>query len=104
VFQAHQFYYRSLLGEYLDEIRVGTTAQDVAAVVVVPPTPTIARSGNSVIVSWPKTATFTLQQNSNLAVPTSWTKSGYSITTANGMDSITITPLTGNLFFRLSYP
>ena len=30
VFQAHQFYYRSLLGEYLDEIRVGTTPQDVA--------------------------------------------------------------------------
>jgi hypothetical protein len=57
---------------------------------------------NSVKVSWPDTGTYTLQQNSNLAVPGGWETSGYSITTTNGTNSITITPPTGNLFFRLS--
>ena len=28
--------------------------------------------------------------------------SGYSISTANGTNSITVTPTTGNLFFRLA--
>ena len=58
---------------------------------------------NSVKVSWPNTGNYTLQQNSNLAGG-SWTTSGYTITTSNGTNSITITPPTGNLFFRLSNP
>ena len=64
VFQAHQFYYRSNLGEYLDEIRVGTTPQDVAAVTVGAPTLTITQSGDSVKVSWPYPSVgWTLQQS-----------------------------------------
>ncbi len=59
---------------------------------------------NSVVVSWPGTASCILQQISNLAVPGGWTATGYSITTANGTNSITITPPAGNLFFRLSSP
>jgi hypothetical protein len=59
---------------------------------------------NSVVVSWPNTGSYTLQQNSNLAVPGGWTTSGYTITTNNGINSITISPPTGNLFFRLSNP
>ena len=58
-------------------------------------------SPNSVKVSWPDTGSYTLQQNTNLAGG-GWTTSGYSITTANGTNSITITPPTGNLFFRLA--
>ena len=58
---------------------------------------------NSVTVSWPDTGSYTLLQNSNLAGG-SWTTSGYSITTSNGTSSITITPPTGNLFFRLRNP
>ena len=58
---------------------------------------------DSVSISWPNTGSYTLQQNSNLAT-TNWTTSGYSITTANGTNSITITPPTENLFFRLSNP
>jgi hypothetical protein len=58
---------------------------------------------NSVLVSWPNTGSYTLQQNSNLAGG-SWTTSGYSITTSNGTNSITVNPPTGNLFFRLSNP
>jgi hypothetical protein len=56
---------------------------------------------NSVVVSWPNTGSYTLQQNSNLAGG-SWITSGYTITTSNGMNSVTIMPPTGNLFFRLS--
>jgi len=68
------------------------------------PNLTIAHSGNSVIISWPNTGSYTLQQNSNLAAAAGWTTSGYAISTANGTNSITITPPTGNLFFRLSHP
>jgi hypothetical protein len=56
---------------------------------------------NSVVVSWPNTGSYTLQQNNNLAGG-SWGTSGYTITTNNGTNSITISPPTGNLFFRLS--
>jgi hypothetical protein len=68
------------------------------------PNLTVTHSGNSVIVSWPNTGSYTLQQNSNLAVPAGWAATGYSTNTSNGTNSITITPPTGNLFFRLSSP
>ena len=68
------------------------------------PNLTITHAGNSVIVSWPNTGSYTLQQNGNLAMPAGWTTSGYSITTSNGTNSITISPPTGKLFFRLSNP
>ena len=64
----------------------------------------ISHSGNSVIVLWPDTGSYTLQQNNNLAAAAGWTTSGYAVSTANGTNSITITPPTGNLFFRLSNP
>jgi hypothetical protein len=60
-------------------------------------------SPNTVKVSWPNTGAYTLQQNATLGGG-SWTTSGYSITTANGTNSITITPPTGNLFLRLQKP
>jgi hypothetical protein len=62
----------------------------------------ITCSGNSVIISWPDTASCTLQQNANLALANGWVTSGYTIGTSNGTNSITITPPTGNLFFRLT--
>ena len=55
---------------------------------------------NSVVVCWANTGSYTLQQNSNLAGG-SWATSGYTITTSNGTNSVTVTPPTGNLFFRL---
>jgi hypothetical protein len=64
------------------------------------PNLTITHAGNSVIVSWPDTGNYTLQQNSNLAGG-SWTSSVYTITTSNGTNSITIPSPAGNLFFRL---
>ncbi len=70
------------------------------------PNLTITHSGNSVIVSWANTGTYTLQQNSNLAVSMGWATSGYTVTTNSspGTNSITITPPVGNLFFRLANP
>ena len=75
------------------------------SVVQTPGTPNlvITHSGNSVIVSWPNTGSYTLLQNANLG-SANWTTSGFSITTANGTNSITITPPAGKLFFRLSHP
>ena len=65
----------------------------------------ITHSGNSVIISWPNTANFALQQNSNLAASGGWTDSGYAVSTnASGANSITITPPAGSLFFRLRGP
>jgi hypothetical protein len=63
---------------------------------------TITHSGTSVIVSWPDTGSYTLQQNSNLAATAGWTTSSYSITTASGTNSVTVNSPAGNLFFRLT--
>lgn len=57
-------------------------------------------SPNSVQVSWPNTGTYTLLQNANLATG-SWTTNAGSISLLNGTNSITLTPPSGNLFFRL---
>ena len=65
------------------------------------PNLSIAHSGNSVIVSWPNTASCTLQTNNNLASASGWNAYGGTVNTANGTNSITISPPTGNLFFRL---
>jgi hypothetical protein len=74
------------------------------AVVQTPGLPnlSVAHSGNSVIVSWPNTASSTLQTNNNLASASGWTAYGGTVNTANGTNSITISPPTGTLFFRLS--
>jgi len=77
------------------------------SVVQTPGTPNLVISfvgPNSVVVSWPNTGSYTLLQNANLALASGWAPSGYIITTANGTNRITITPPTGNLFFRLSNP
>ena len=62
----------------------------------------IRNAPNSVKVLWPDPATntYTLQQNANLAT-TNWVTSGFTITPANGTNSITVIPPVGNLFFRL---
>jgi hypothetical protein len=83
----------SLTGGFWSLISVVQSA-GVPNLIIVPNGP------DSVQVLWPNTGSYTLQQNGNLAGG-SWTTSGYAISTANGTNSITITPPTGNLFFRL---
>jgi len=62
----------------------------------------VPNGANSVKLLWsdPATNTFTLQQNANLATA-NWVTSGYTITNGFGTNVCTITPPTGNLFFRL---
>ena len=57
----------------------------------------------NLVVSWPDTGSYTLQQNSNL-LTTNWTTSSYTVTSTNGTNSVTINSPAGNLFFRLSNP
>ena len=64
---------------------------------------TITRTASSVIVSWPDTGTYTLQQTTALPSGT-WITSSYSITTASGTNSVTVSSPTGDLFFRLVNP
>ena len=55
----------------------------------------------TVTVSWPSSATdFVLQQNSDLNTA-NWINTGLLITTNGTTESVTISPSTGNLFFRL---
>ena len=84
----------------------GLTGTVFALATAPPPALAVTHSGNSVIISWPNLGAYTLQQNTNLAVPAGWTTSDYPVTTNSlaGTNSITITPPTGNLFFRLASP
>jgi len=69
------------------------------------PAMSINWSGMSVIVSWPAFLTgFVLQQNSDIGNAGGWSTAGYSISDDGTNNSITIRPLTGNLFFRLANP
>lgn len=61
---------------------------------------TITQSGANVTVSWANTGTFTLQSSGSLASG-AWTNSNLTISTANGTNSVTVSPLRGSLFFRL---
>ena len=61
----------------------------------------VTHSGNSVIVSWPNTGSYTLQTNNNLTT-SSWVGYGGTINIVNGTNNVTITPPRGNLFFRLA--
>ena len=67
------------------------------------PTLYISHSGNAVTVYWQAVSGWSLQQNNNLTVPANWTASG-GVITSNGTNYLSITPPTGNLFFRLSNP
>ena len=83
----------SLTGGFWSMISVVQTA-GVPNLLIVPNGP------NSVKILWPATGTFTLQQNNNLA-SAGWATTGYSITNGFGTNFCTVTPPTGNLFFRL---
>jgi hypothetical protein len=67
------------------------------------PTLSISQNATSVIVSWPNTGTFTLQQNTDETASGSWPTCSAPVTLANGTNSVTITiQPTGNLYFRLA--
>ena len=66
------------------------------------PTLTITHSGNSVTVSWPVgSGGYALQQNNSVANPAGWSAYGGTVTTNNGVCSITLTAPAGSQFYRL---
>jgi hypothetical protein len=81
-----------------------TEAQISASQTSGTPTLYITGSSSSVTLFWQDVPGVSLQQNFKLATPAGWTTSSYSVTTANGTNSITIASPAGNLFFRLSNP
>ena len=64
------------------------------------PTLNISHSGNTVTVYWQAVSGWNLIQNNSVANTNGWT-TNTSWTTVNGTNSLSITPPTGNLFFRL---
>jgi hypothetical protein len=69
------------------------------------PTLTITHPGNSVTVSWPLgSGGYALQQNNSVANSAGWSAYGGTVTTNNGVCSITLTAPAGTLFFRLKTP
>ena len=81
----------SLTGGFWSIISV-VQAAGVPNLVIVPNGP------NSVQIRWPATGSY------NLAATADWAASGYTVSTANGTNSVTISPPRGNVFFRLANP
>ena len=65
------------------------------------PTLTITQSGNSVIVSWPDTGSYTFSRTAILLRQRARQRAATPPPTPTARNSITITPPTGHLFFRL---
>jgi hypothetical protein len=64
----------------------------------------ITGSSSQVVVSWPTFAAgYLLQTNSDL-VAGQWRTSGHVVTTDAGIESVTVSPAAGRLFFRLVQP
>ena len=63
----------------------------------------IARSGSTVTVFWAALSGWTLQQNSSVASPVTWSASS-GVTNANGTNYLFLPNPSGNLFFRLHQP
>ena len=75
------------------------------ATVETPEAPTLKiflTSTNTAIVYWPIPSTgFNLQQNASLSA-TNWALVNSPVQTVNGMNQVTISPLVGTQFYRLS--
>ncbi len=69
------------------------------------PTLKISGSPTNAVVSWPAVYSdgFVLMQNTNLS-PTNWTVVGNPVTTLNGTNQISVSPLLNAQFFRLYHP
>lgn len=65
----------------------------------------IARTNNSVVISWPLApAGFVLQSTTNLAPPITWTNVPAPVVVTNNRNVVTLAGSVGNAFFRLKRP
>lgn len=75
-------------------------------VTILPPLSISLQAANTALLSWPTNAAgvqFQLQANTNLASP-GWTNVANAVSLVNGTNQVPVSPVTGNCFFRLSYP
>jgi len=70
-------------------------------IAAIPHLKVVLTATNSVVVSWPSLGGYTLQSNPDLTT-TNWSGYGGAVTTINGTNSVTISPPSGKLFFRLT--
>jgi hypothetical protein len=69
-----------------------------------PPALSIQKTNNGVVIGWPTSATgFRLQENTDLNT-TNWVANSSPTNSVNGTNQVTISPATGNGFFRLINP
>ena len=86
--------------------RDGTLSVLLNSPVLIGPPLAISLTGpKNVVVSWPSPSDgFVLQQKTNLAPATSWLNFSGTVNTSGTTNSVTISPATNNLFFRLRHP
>jgi hypothetical protein len=84
---------------YVGDTVNGTIRQ--GRIAAVPNLTVVLTATNSVVVSWPNLGSYTLQSNSDLTT-TNWAGYGGAVSTVNGTNSVTLSPPSGNLFFRLT--
>jgi len=58
-------------------------------------------TANSVVISWAGSSGFVLQTNGSLTAP-NWGNYGGAVSSSNGTNSVTLSPPTGTLVFRLA--
>ena len=81
---------------------IAVVSGDVGPNGLLGPLLTVTRPGNNITVSWPSPSTgWTVQRCSDLAAG-NWTASGLTVTDDGTNCSVTVSPSTGNLFFRLA--
>lgn len=71
---------------------------------VTPPSLSVSRSGGSVVVTWPASATGYQLQNTATLVPAAWAVSGLTPVVENGVNKVTLTPDAASQFLRLAKP
>lgn len=65
---------------------------------------TFAFAQTNLVLSWPSPpGRFVLEQNADLAA-TNWAAATNVLTVSNGWNEVTISPITGDQFYRLAYP
>jgi hypothetical protein len=87
---------------------LGTTPALIDGIAFVPPAVnaklSISVATNTVIVSWPPSASaFRLQQNTNVNT-TTWVSNANSVSQVNGTNQVTLPASGSKMFFRLVYP
>src|SRR5207253_8693264 len=83
----------------------GSVTSPIATLTVIPPPSiSIARSGNAITLSWPAASQgFALQQTASVTPPVSWAAVSDTPNLVGGQYTVTITPGSASIFYRLTF-